>query len=90
MIERKGTPFALLYTEGFKDVLEIGREHRYSLTDLKLRFPEPVSERHLRFSVAERTSAAGDVVVAHHVHGDAAEACRREVAMKAVRSELEF
>jgi N-methylhydantoinase A len=64
VIERKGTPFALLYTEGFKDVLEIGREHRYSLTDLKLRFPEPVSERHLRFSVAERTSAAGDVVVA--------------------------
>ena len=64
VIERKGAPFALLYTEGFNDVLEIGRENRYSLTDLKLRFPEPVSERHLRFSVAERLSAMGDVVVA--------------------------
>jgi N-methylhydantoinase A len=64
VIERKGAPFALLYTAGFKDVLEIGRENRYSLTDLKLRFPEPVSERQLRFGVAERMSAAGEVVVA--------------------------
>ncbi|MBS0532166.1 MAG: hydantoinase/oxoprolinase family protein [Proteobacteria bacterium] len=64
VIERRGAPFALLYTAGFKDVLEIGRENRYSLTDLKLRFPEPVSERHLRFGIDERMSAAGDVVVA--------------------------
>lgn len=64
VIERKGAPFALLYTAGFKDVLEIGRENRYSLTDLKLRFPEPISDRYLRFSVAERMSAMGGVVVA--------------------------
>ncbi|MGH6777270.1 MAG: hydantoinase/oxoprolinase family protein [Bradyrhizobium sp.] len=64
VIERKGTPFALLYTAGFKDILEIGRENRYSLTDLKLRFPEPVSDRYLRYSIAERISATGRIIAA--------------------------
>jgi N-methylhydantoinase A len=62
VIERKGHDFVLLHTAGFRDILEIGREHRYNLTNLKLRFPEPVSKRSLRLAVEERVSAAGEVV----------------------------
>lgn len=62
VIERKGSDFILLHTAGFRDVLEIGREHRYNLTDLKLRFPDPVGRRDLRLAVDERVSAAGEVV----------------------------
>lgn len=62
VIERKGVDFILLHTSGFRDVLEIGREHRYNLTDLKLRFPEPVSRRDLRLAVDERISVSGAVV----------------------------
>jgi N-methylhydantoinase A len=61
VIERKGSDFILLHTAGFRDLLEIGREHRYNLTDLKLRFPDPVGRRDLRLAVDERVSAAGEV-----------------------------
>ncbi len=64
VIERKGHDFVLLHTSGFRDILEIGREHRYNLTNLKLRFPEPVSKRSLRLAVEERVSAGGEVVQA--------------------------
>ena len=36
LIERKGVKTALLTTQGFKDVLEIGREWRYDLFSLDL------------------------------------------------------
>ena len=39
LIERKGAATALLTTEGFRDALEIGREHRYDLYDLLLELP---------------------------------------------------
>jgi N-methylhydantoinase A len=64
VIERTGSDFILLFTSGFRDLLEIGREHRYNLTDLKLRFPEPLSRRDLRLAVKEKVSAAGDVLLA--------------------------
>src|SRR5215213_3027226 len=35
LIERKGARTALLASEGFRDSLEIGREHRYDLYDLQ-------------------------------------------------------
>jgi N-methylhydantoinase A len=64
VIERTGSDFILLFTSGFRDLLEIGREHRYNLTDLKLRFPEPLSRRELRLAIKERISAAGVVLLA--------------------------
>src|SRR5687767_7223882 len=36
IIERKGSKTALLTTKGFRDAVEIGREHRYDLYDLFL------------------------------------------------------
>jgi len=61
VIERAGYDFALLHTKGFRDVPEIGREHRYNLTNLRLRFPRPLSPRTLRIGVDERVSAFGSV-----------------------------
>ena len=62
LIERKGAVTALLTTEGFRDALEIGREHRYELYDLDLELPKPLVPRYLRFDVPERVAADGTVL----------------------------
>ncbi len=62
LIERKGAPTALLTTSGFRDAVEIGREHRYELYDLNLDLPKPLVPRHLRFDVPERVAADGSVL----------------------------
>ncbi|MGH7824119.1 MAG: hydantoinase/oxoprolinase family protein [Candidatus Binatia bacterium] len=62
LIERKGAPTALLTTAGFRDAVEIGREHRYELYDLNLELPKPLVSRHLRFDVPERMAADGGVL----------------------------
>ena len=64
IIERKGSPTALLTTEGFRDAVEIGRERRYELYDLMVELPRVLVPRHLRFDVPERTLADGSVAVA--------------------------
>ncbi len=61
LIERRGAPTALLTTEGFRDVLEMGREHRYELYDLSIEMPRPLVPRHLRHGVPERILADGTV-----------------------------
>ena len=62
LIERKGALTALLATAGFRDAVEIGREHRYELYDLNLDLPKPLVPRHLRFDVPERIAADGSVL----------------------------
>jgi N-methylhydantoinase A len=62
LIERKGALTALLTTAGFRDAVEIGREHRYELYDLNLELPRPLVPRHLRFDVPERVAADGSVL----------------------------
>ena len=62
LIERKGAPTALLTTLGYRDAVEIGREHRYELYDLNLELPKPLVPRHLRFDVPERIAADGSVL----------------------------
>ena len=42
--------------------MEIGREHRYELYDLFLELPRPLTPRHLRFDVPERTAAGGEML----------------------------
>jgi N-methylhydantoinase A len=61
IIERKGARTALLTTAGFRDALEIAREHRYDLYDLFLDMPEPLVPRYLRLEVHERVYADGSV-----------------------------
>ena len=63
VIERKGAHTGLITTEGFRDVIEIGREKRYDGWDLKISFPEPLIERALRLEVAERVHADGRILL---------------------------
>ena len=62
LIERKGVKTALLTTQGFKDVLEIGREWRYDLFSLDLEMPLPIVPRHLRFEIEERMNFKGEII----------------------------
>ena len=62
ILERRGARTALLTTEGFRDVLEMGREGRHDLTDLSIKKPVPLVERALRLTVTERMDANGDVL----------------------------
>ena len=62
ILENKLPPAALVTTEGFRDILEIGRHFRPDMYDLQQDKPEPVVPRDRRFGVAERTSAEGDVL----------------------------
>ena len=63
LIERKGAKTALVTTEGFRDVLEMGTESRFEQYDLAIEKPAPLIPRRLRFSVPERISAAGDALL---------------------------
>jgi N-methylhydantoinase A len=61
--ERKGVRTALVTTEGFRDVIAIGRGNRPDLYNLHSTPPEPFVPRHLRLEVAERIDASGRVRV---------------------------
>lgn len=63
IIERKGAPTALLTTEGFRDVLEIGRELRYDIYDPFMEKASPLVERRWRRPVTQRTGADGATLV---------------------------
>jgi N-methylhydantoinase A/oxoprolinase/acetone carboxylase beta subunit len=61
LLERKGGKIALITSEGFEDVLFIGRQTRRNLYSLKGEPRAPLLPRHLCFGVKERTSASGKV-----------------------------
>ena len=61
LIERKGALTALITTKGFRDAIEIGREHRYDMYDLRLRRPVPIARRRHRFEISERILSDGTV-----------------------------
>ena len=63
LIERKGAKTALVSTEGFRDVLEMGTESRFEQYDLAIEKPTPLIPRRLRFTVPERMSAQGGVLL---------------------------
>lgn len=62
IIERKGVPTALVTTRGFRDAVEIGKEHRYDLYDIFLEMPQPLVPRRLRLEVDERVLSDGSVL----------------------------
>jgi N-methylhydantoinase A len=61
LLERKGARVALLTTEGFEDVLAIGRQTRRELYNIFVQRPEPLVPSELRFGVKERTLHDGTV-----------------------------
>ena len=62
ILEGRGARVALVTTEGFQDVLAIGRQDRPSLYDFRVTRPEPLVPRERRFGVAERVAADGSVL----------------------------
>ncbi|MGH9454119.1 MAG: hydantoinase/oxoprolinase N-terminal domain-containing protein, partial [Terriglobia bacterium] len=62
LLERRGAPVALVTTEGFEDLLEIGRQARPRLYDLKVRRDPPLVPKERRFGIAERTDAHGKIL----------------------------
>lgn len=61
LLERRGARAALVTTEGFRDLIEIGRQNRASLYDLTVQRPPPLVPRQLRFVVNERCGPHGVV-----------------------------
>ncbi|HJR06107.1 MAG TPA: hydantoinase/oxoprolinase family protein [Pyrinomonadaceae bacterium] len=64
LLERRGARAALVTTAGFEDVLAIGRQARPALYDLDATRPDAIIPRALRFGVAERVAATGEVLEA--------------------------
>ncbi len=62
LLERTGARAVLVTTEGFRDVLEIGRQMRPNLYAIEPRKPEPLIPRRRRLQVEERVAADGSVV----------------------------
>jgi N-methylhydantoinase A len=61
ILERTGARTALLITEGFRDIYEIGRINRPDAYNLFFRKHVPLIERALRFEVKERVLADGEI-----------------------------
>src|SRR5262245_18099137 len=62
VLERKGAKTGLITTQGFRDVLIIGRQKRYETYDMYIDKPEPlVQQRHIA-EVVERVAPDGWVV----------------------------
>ena len=62
LLERKGARTALVTTQGFGDVIQIGRQNRPALYDLFADPPQPLVPAALRLEVAERVSSTGEVL----------------------------
>ena len=61
LIERKGAPTGLITTEGFRDTLEMRREHKYELYNLFMELPQPLVRRSLRLEAPERIGPDGRI-----------------------------
>jgi len=61
LLEHKGAQTALITTEGFGDVLQIGRQNRPELYNFWARRPIPIVPRRLCYEVPERLLYTGEV-----------------------------
>ena len=83
LIQRRGGKVALVTSEGFRDLLEIGRQTRPRVYDIHLDHPKPLVERALRLEVPERRLADGTV------HRSLDEERLRELAEVILREEVD-
>jgi N-methylhydantoinase A len=63
ILERSGARCALLTTQGFRDIYEIGRVNRPESYNLFFKRHTPLIERDLRFDISERIDAQGAVLI---------------------------
>ncbi len=63
VLQRKGARTGLITTAGFRDILEIGRQTRPKLYDLRVQRIAPLVPRSLRTEVSERLNERGEVLI---------------------------
>lgn len=63
LIQHRGVPTGLITTDGFRDLLEIGRQKRPDLYDLQIDKPPVLVSRDRRIEVAERVRHDGSVEI---------------------------
>jgi N-methylhydantoinase A len=63
ILERTGAPCALLTTQGFRDIYEIGRVNRPEAYNLFFQKHRPLIDRDMRFDIRERCDAQGRVLI---------------------------
>ena len=91
ILERKGARTALIATQNFEDVLEIGRQNRSELYDLMLERPPPLVPRELRFGLRERVDYTGSILASPSQEElDALAAAIKEAGVEAVAVSLLF
>ncbi len=84
LIQRRGVPTGLITTDGFRDLIEIGRQKRPHLYDPQADKPELLSPRDVRFEVKERILADGRVEVA--LDEDAVRKAARDLKVAGVKA----
>jgi N-methylhydantoinase A len=84
LLERRGARTALVTTEGFRDVIEIGRQNRPALYDLTRDRPPALVPRELRFTVRERMGPDGVLIPLDGESVRAAVDACREAGVEAV------
>lgn len=83
LLERNGAKTALLITEGFRDIYEIGRVNRPDAYNLFFNKHQPLVKRSLRHEVSERLRADGSI------HKPLDEAAVRELARELKSQDIE-
>ena len=63
ILERSGAKCALLTTQGFRDIYEIGRVNRPESYNLFFNKHAPLIDRDLRFEIMERMDSQGTVLI---------------------------
>ena len=63
ILERSGAKCALLTTQGFRDIYEIGRVNRPESYNLFFQKHTPLIDRDLRFEIMERMDSQGTVLI---------------------------
>lgn len=63
LLERKGSPIALITTRGFRDVLEIGRQNRPDLYRFSFDQVPPLIPREYRLEISERIDHNGQIQI---------------------------
>ncbi len=84
LIQLRGVKTGLIVTDGFRDLLEIGRQKRPSLYDVLAEKPRTLVERDLRMEVAERMRVDGAEEVP--LDEDAVRACLRQLRAEDVKA----
>ena len=84
LIERSYPDAGFVTTEGFRDTIEIGRQHREHLYDPYQTKPRPIIRRRFRFAIAERMNARGEID--RPLDEDQARQVARTIAAKGLKS----